>query len=1199
MRGRIVTWMLAVAGSAASALAQAPLGTAFTYQGRLVDGGSPATGSYDFQLVLFDAPGGGSPVGPTLVREDVAVSDGLFTLTLDFGSSAFAGSARWLDVAVRLGASTGAFTPLAPRQPLTPSPNATFGATAPWTGVLAKPAGFADDTDNDLLGGLTCANGQIAKFNGAAWVCGADADSGGDITAVTAAAGLTGGGTAGAVSLSVDPAVVQSRVAGVCAAGSSIRTVNPDGTVVCEPDDTGVNAVTNGGGITGSIAGGTLTLGSDATVQRRLVAPTCPAGQSLQSIGPDGTPTCVLDATGADWRLGGNAGTSPATNFLGTSDGQPLELKVNGARAFRLEPATNPNLVGGAAGNSVSAGASAATIGGGFANRVTDDAGTVAGGQGNRAGNDAGLASDRPHATVSGGLNNSATNAGAVVGGGSDNTASGLNAAVPGGALNQAGGEFSLASGRRAKVRDAVQSGVPAGDRGTFVWADSTDADFTSTAPNQFLLRAGGGVGINTNAPASALHVNGTATVTGLRLPTGAISGFVLTSDASGNGSWQATAAGDITEVAAGAGLSGGGTSGNVTLSANLAALQSRVAGTCVPGSAIRVVNQDGTVACETDDNTAFTAGAGLNLTGTVFSLADLGVTTPKLADNAVTTAKIADGTIALADLGANGCSSGQVMKSNGTTWACAQDSDSGGDITAVTAGAGLAGGGTTGGVSLAVDTTAIQSRVTGVCAAGSSIRTVNAAGTVVCEPDDDSGGDITAVAASVGGGLTGGGSTGPVSLGLLTSCVDGNVLKSNGGEWFCKTDDDSGPARWSLTGNAGTNPATNFLGTTDSQPLELRVAGQRTLRLEPRLFAGVVGVNVIAGLSINTVSANATGATIAGGGTDSTTGLPAEPNRVTGIGGTIGGGSDNTATAHSTVGGGRHNVANGSSSTVAGGNTNTASGSSSTVAGGSFNIASGSSSTVAGGSSNSASGDGSMVAGGEDSTASGLLSMVPGGFFNVAGGDLSFAAGTRAHVRDRVQTGEPGTCDIAVNCGDEGTFIWADAQDAGASSLSSTGPNQFLVRAQGGLWFGTSGPVSIPGTRFIHTSTGAGLTTGGVWTNASDVALKENFEPVDGADVLARLADLPITSWNYRAEDASTRHVGPTAQDFRAAFGLGADDTSISTIDPAGLALAAIQELHRMAEEQRRLTEDLRAKVQEIAALQARLDALEAKDRR
>ena len=194
MRPPIATSFLVLLGGVAQVTGQ-PLGTAFTYQGRLVDGGSPATGSYDFQLVLFDAPVGGSQVGPIVVREDAAVSDGLFTLTLDFGASAFAGNARFLEVAVRPGASTGVFTPLAPRQPLTPSPGAIFGATAPWTGVLAKPAGFADDKDDDLLGGLACANGQVAKFNGTIWVCAADADSGGDITAVTAATGLSGGGT--------------------------------------------------------------------------------------------------------------------------------------------------------------------------------------------------------------------------------------------------------------------------------------------------------------------------------------------------------------------------------------------------------------------------------------------------------------------------------------------------------------------------------------------------------------------------------------------------------------------------------------------------------------------------------------------------------------------------------------------------------------------------------------------------------------------------------------------------------------------------------------------------------------------------------------------------------------------------------------------------------------------------------------------
>ena len=211
----------------------------------------------------------------------------------------------------------------------------------------------------------------------------------------------------------------------------------------------------------------------------------------------------------------------------------------------------------------------------------------------------------------------------------------------------------------------------------------------------------------------------------------------------------------------------------------------------------------------------------------------------------------------------------------------------------------------------------------------------------------------------------------------------------------------------------------------------------------------------------------------------------------------------------------------------------------------------------------------------------------MPGGDFNDAGGDYSFAAGRRAEVRDAEEAGETGICTIGTDCGDEGTFIWADSTNV---NLVSTGPRQFLVRAAGGIWFGNNNSPSTPAGRLINTSAGgAHLTTGGTWTNASDAALKENFEPVDGADVLARLADLPITSWSYRAEDTSTRHVGPTAQDFRAAFGLGADDTSISTIDPAGLALAAIQELHRV-------TTELRDKVADVDALRARLSALEAR---
>lgn len=101
-----------------------------------------------------------------------------------------------------------------------------------------------------------------------------------------------------------------------------------------------------------------------------------------------------------------------------------------------------------------------------------------------------------------------------------------------------------------------------------------------------------------------------------------------------------------------------------------------------------------------------------------------------------------------------------------------------------------------------------------------------------------------------------------------------------------------------------------------------------------------------------------------------------------------------------------------------------------------------------------------------------------------------------------------------------------------------------------------------------IDTSTNAHLTTGGVWTNNSDRNAKTNFESVDGRAVLEAVADMPITTWNYNAEGETVRHIGPMAQDFHAAFGLGNSDTSITTIDADGVALAAIQGLYEVVQE-------------------------------
>jgi hypothetical protein len=228
------------------------------------------------------------------------------------------------------------------------------------------------------------------------------------------------------------------------------------------------------------------------------------------------------------WAVTGNAGTNPATNFLGTTDNQAFEIKVNGQRVGRFEPAGGlPNVILGDRGNSVLAGATMATVsGGGWAslfgagngdNIVTGSGGTVGGGVGNQAGDDDGNTGTGQYITVGGGFYNTAAGEISTIGGGHLNTAPGGWSTVPGGYSNQAGGNMSLAAGNSAKVRSAAQTGSTYGDYGTFVWADSpaggnSGVDFVSTGVNQFLVRAGGGVGINTNNPSGfTLAVNGTA----------------------------------------------------------------------------------------------------------------------------------------------------------------------------------------------------------------------------------------------------------------------------------------------------------------------------------------------------------------------------------------------------------------------------------------------------------------------------------------------------------------------------------------------------------------------------------------------------------------------------------------------------------------------------------------------------------------
>ena len=150
-------------------------------------------------------------------------------------------------------------------------------------------------------------------------------------------------------------------------------------------------------------------------------------------------------------------------------------------------------------------------------------------------------------------------------------------------------------------------------------------------------------------------------------------------------------------------------------------------------------------------------------------------------------------------------------------------------------------------------------------------------------------------------------------------------------------------------------------------------------------------------------------------------------------------------------------------------------------------------------------------------------------------------------------------------------------------------------ITSTGSVGIGTTNPTFGP----LQMGSGAYVSAGGVWTNASDRNLKENFAPVIPAAILRRIDALPLLEWNYKNEDPSVRHIGPVAQDFYSIFGVGNSSTSISTIDPSGIALAGIQGLDeksqaraaRLAE----LKKQLATKTEELRTLQERLARIES----
>jgi hypothetical protein len=1159
--------------------------SAFTYQGVLTDQAGRANGLYDFRFNLFAASSGGGVLTTLLSADDVSVTNGLFTVALDFGAGAFDGSARWLEIAVRPGASTGSYTNLTPRQPLNATPYAVRAAN--FSGTIA---------DTQL-------SGNVPRLNAAATFTGSVSFSNATGTFSGNGAGLRNidlpANSGGAISPLGGFALVSSTPVGAAPVSMVTLDVNGDGKPDLITANNGTNTLTV---VTNDGRGGfafafTLLVGN---------TPYSVAGADLNNDGKldlisanlaDNTLTVLTNNAHGSFGFAATIATVTPVSVAAADvngDGK-VDLIAANAYTNRLTVLTN-NGVGGFVMaalldvGTLPAGVTAADVNGdGKIDLISANYGTntltvlTNNGRGVFVLASLVIVDDGPFSVTAADVNGD---------GKVDLISANFNSATLSVLTNNGVGRFVLASTLPAGL-DAysVAAADVNGDGKLDLITPNSRSDtlsvFTNNGAGGFLLASspavpGGPIAVIT------LDVNADGKVDLISGNFVANTVSVLLSTPTFNGSFNGTFIGSGLGLSLNASnLIGSIPSDSLTSipaynlvgsvpSGNLLSIPAENLYGSVPASTLTTLPAENLVGSV--PSSTLTVVPASSLFGTIFDL-NLSPNIPRLDANDIVTGLYSfnppsvfspftvNSTVQVNNLNAErvgGLRANQFWQLGGNA-------------------------GTTPGTQFigTTDNQPLELKVNGS-------RVLRLEPGAAGGPNVVGGSPLNFVAPGVVGATIGGG--GAVSYGgfAYSNSVTGDFGSVGGG-----AQNKTGGQYATVGGGYGNSSA----------------------------YAATVG-----GGYQNSSSA---GYTTVGGGIANTSSGPYA---------TVGGGVANIASGNfATLGGGYYNQAAGIGSFIGGGGSD---GSTDYP-----NVASGGGSVIGGGIANTTAGLDSTVGGGRDNHATNAYAAIPGGAFNTAGGQFSFAAGLQAkalHNGAFVWSDSIGGDFISTAANQflirasGGVGIGTTRPEAKLHLYSADNPTVFRIQSTGTPGFGRIEFVSNPqgdpfqwrpgyiqsldtggftgGLGFYVNGTGSGNTFGNVevmrivngnvaigntvasnrfvvvnaycngttWVNASDRNLKENFAPVDRRAVLEKVARLPITQWTYKADPAAT-HLGPVAQDFKAAFALGSDDKAIATVDADGVALAAIQGLNQ------KLEEALKTKDAELKSLQERFSRLEA----